>query len=518
MANKKLLASDGSGSFTEISSSGLYYDDAANKLIAPAISASSISASFNDGLVNISTRNTLAGAAISAGTSGSLLQYTGTGYATVLPKTLGGDLSGSTDGIVKVLRVGSVSSGSLPYSAGGSGLADNGLFYKDINGNLTVLTGSGDDYLIKINESGFEVTSQDPTVDYDSRIDVYTTTGSTITWTKKGNPRFIKVLVMGGGGGGGSGYRTISNGLSDTQGGGGGGAGGASIFTLDAANISSASIIIGSGGLGATTTIGGGNSNGRAGGDGSPTTFITNTGYVIESTGGRGGVGGQEINRGAAASGGGGNLPAVPGGQPGNGWPGTANATPGANGLFRSGGGAGGGVGQSSPTPNATTFGSNSGICYTFDINNANKYARGFGGQVNMINNGTNPPTYFSNGGIPISYATGSLVALTGSFRGISNDPFLTSGYYLNGTQSNTPLYFHGGGGGGTHAQASTLAGIRNGRYGFGSPANDPATGVAYASGGGGGGGIRIPTTTSVSAVSTNGGDGGQGIVIIWSY
>ena len=52
----------------------------------------------------------------------------------------------------------------------------------------------------------------------------FTTTGTTLTWTKPSNAKIVKIELIGAGGGGGGGN---SGGISDNDRGGGGGGGGA---------------------------------------------------------------------------------------------------------------------------------------------------------------------------------------------------------------------------------------------------------------------------------------------------
>jgi len=113
----------------------------------------------------------------------------------------------------------------------------------------------------------------------------FTTSGS-FTWTPPSGVTQVTVEVVGGGGGGGGAGATV-------QAYGGGGGGGAGAYTKAVVNVSSGntySIIVGAGGAGGTSTSGGTNTGGTNGSNGSNSSFGLSSSLLISANGGSGGT------------------------------------------------------------------------------------------------------------------------------------------------------------------------------------------------------------------------------------
>ena len=160
-----------------------------------------------------------------------------------------------------VSMTGSVVTGTLPVSSGGTGLTSIGGSYNALG----------------YNDSGTALQYRP----YGIRsMQVYT---GNSTWSRPSNVRYIKVCVVGGGGGGGG------HGES-------GGGGGYAEEVLDVTGISSVSITIGGGGGGTYYSGGAGN--------GSSSSF----GPYLSASGGYGGNRNNQHSGGVSGSGSGGNL------------------------------------------------------------------------------------------------------------------------------------------------------------------------------------------------------------------
>lgn len=475
MATKKILVSDGSGSTQELRTSNIGYDDVANRLSASAITAYNLSSSLQTGVL-LANGNFISSSVVSAtGGSGSLLQFSGSTYTLNLPTAIGGDLSGSTTALdnVKVISVANVNSGTLPFAHGGTGLSSeiSGVLIKGAGDTLQVLNTADTGSVIGLGNDGWFIDNTDPTTNYVRRVDVYAgAAGNGLTWTKKGNPRFIDIIIVGGGGGGGSGGKT---GLPN-PGGAGGAGGGFTFVTIEAANISSGIITIGqsgSGGAARTATTG------LAGTAGGITSFTSSLGYFY-ATGGGSGAGMSPTSAIGGTSGGGngyntqaGGNSSVPGAAP------TApGSRPGGGGINNSGGGAGGG-GTAPPFSNRD--GAASGVILNSNIS--------------------------ASGGLSSTASPGS--------SGVIDSSILPERFYLNNssvltTNAIAQIFGTGGGGGGSNFTVTSAS------AGSGGDAK-------YGSGGGGGGNLN-PTaplgTVPTAFTSGRGGNGGEGFVIIKSY
>jgi hypothetical protein len=476
MATKKILVSDNSGSTQELITTHIGYDDVRNQVSASKITAHNLSSSLPSGILQ-SNGNFISGSVItgSGGASGSLLQISGSRYVFNLPTNIGGDLSGSTTALnnVKVISVANVNSGTLAFANGGTGLSSalSGVLIKGAGDTLQVLatadTGSVIGLLSGSSGPYWAIDPTDPTTNYPPRVDVYTANN---TWTKKGNPRFLKVTVIGGGGGGGAGYGGVS---TSQYGGRGGGGGGYTQVLLEAANVSGAVITIGAGGTtGSIPTPGLG--QGTAGGNGLSSVFSCSAGSFY-ATGGGGGSG-SGPGPVAVAYSGLGNIFSPQTQIGGLSTAGNQNVqTNGGNGVYTTGGGAGSGGGTTTPVARESTA---SGILL-------------FGGS------GISASSGISN--TPASIIGSAGVGYAGPF----------DKYYLNGTSTlyNTsinPVFGTGGGGGG----GATTSGL--------TPANAGSGGNGLSGSGGGGGGNR--NTAAQTGQAGRGGSGGNGVVIIESY
>jgi hypothetical protein len=471
MATKKILVSDNSGSTQELSTAHIGYNDVTNAISASKITAYNLSSSLPSGILQ-NNGNFISGSVItgSGGASGSLLQFSGSRYTFNLPTSIGGDLSGSTTALnnVKVISVANVNSGTLSFANGGTGLSSalSGVLIKGAGNTLQVLatadTGSVIGLTGSVSNPYWFIDTTDPTTNYKPRVDVITTVGVS-TWTKKGNPRFLKVTVIGGGGGGGGGFNNTVGGI---YGGLGGGGGGYTQILLEAANISGAVITVGLGGTTGSTSVTG---HGTAGGNGFSSFFSCSAGNFY-ATGGGGGRGSEPAPFSGGTSGQG-NILAPQTQVGGTAGSNTFSAVAGGDGIYTSGGGAGGSLSIFSGS-------SPSGILL-------------FGG-----------PQTFASGGI-----ANDVNNISGSNGVTYPGPF--DKYYLNNSgilyqTSTTPVFGTGGGGGG--CSRTLAAPIPAGPGGNGS----------YGGGGGGGGNRNVAPATSARAGS--GGAGGSGLVIIESY
>jgi hypothetical protein len=463
MATKKILVSDNSGSTQELSTAHIGYNDVTNAISASKITAHNLSSSLPSGILQ-ANGNFISGSVItgSGGASGSLLQFSGSRYTFNLPTNIGGDLSGSTTalGNVKVISVANVNSGTLSFDYGGTGLSSalSGVLIKGAGDTLQVLATADTGSVIGLNADGWFVDNTDPTTNYVRRVDVFVSSG---TWTKKGNPRFLKVTIVGGGGGGGSG-RTVPA-PANAPGAGGGGGGGVTEILLEAANVSGAALEIGAGGAGGPAP-GVSPANGLNGNAGTQTTFSCSLGNFYSTGGGVGGGANNPATDGTGGSSGLGNLNSQTQSGSSGVLPTFPSSSPGGAGYYTSGGGAGGGSGGA---PSVARPGSPSGVLLFV----GSQTLSASGGSIGI--NGQEGKTY----------------------------PNMFTTYYLNGTTlSSTQIFGTGGGGGG-----ASITGTAGGRGGN----------AASGSGGGGGG------TTGGAAAPIRGGIGGRGgdgFVIIESY
>jgi hypothetical protein len=283
--------------------------------------------------------------------------------------------------------------------------------------------------------------------------------GTSGTWTKGANTKYIQIYGWGPGGGGGSGRL----GLTTTSGGGGGGsAGGCFVFEGPAQFFGATeTYAVGSGGAGgtgqtATTT------NGITGSPGSgPTTF----GSYLTATAGLGGVGGTATTAAGGAISTIGLITDYSNNQPGTSAGSQGSNTTGSNnsntttslGWFSSGGG-GGGSGFDAVTAR--------------QAGNGGAYTNAIGPSITVF--------AVAQGGIS-----------SGTINGANGASQLTAGGIVTGGQG-------GGGGGGCVGGATSGTGGNGGNPGGG--------------GGGGGGG------SNANASSGAGGNGGGGLIIIVEF
>jgi hypothetical protein len=309
-----------------------------------------------------------------------------------------------------------------------------------------------------------------------------------LTWTKVGNPSFIKVTVVAGGGGGGGGASA-----SPTVGGGGGGGGGATEAIFDAANISSATIFIGGGGTAGIGSRSGGPNIGTPGNSGGNSSFSAGA-FSLSATGGgggqRGGATPTNVPIGLPQYGGGGvsgqgnvlinsrntqeGADAIIGSTPAA--PATGGgAFPGGDGYYTSGGGAGGSVNPYTPSVN---------------LNSGNASPSGYalvGNTYTLFNN-----VYGANGNIGATYTL----------------PFIDK-YYLNNSSISVPISTPFLGTGGSGGENTIYTGNQVG--------GDGGAGTYGGGGGGGGAAVVSPAPIGINYAG-GGGAGGSGVVFIYSY
>ncbi|CAN2209020.1 Cadherin_repeat domain containing protein [Candidatus Nanopelagicaceae bacterium] len=284
------------------------------------------------------------------------------------------------------------------------------------------------------------------TVDSSAGVSVYQDTGfcyvafknaTSYTWSPPTALREIDLLVVAGGGGGGSRHA------------GGGGAGGVINLTSVGINGTDINLSVGSGGAGGVEASAGGNTgtngnNSQASGGGLTTRI---------AIGGGGGGYGAGTNSGGSGAGGG-SSGAGGANTAGQGFPGSAGITDGANYWVGGGGGGAGETGTASATSKA-----------------------GSGGR-----------------GTSISWLTANASSGVGV-----------------GVESSQQFFVGGGGGGG-----SDRAGIAGGNAGLGGggagSTGTASAGNATTNTGGGGGGSGI---SGVGTGSLKGGDGARGVILI---
>lgn len=469
MAKKKILKSDGSGSMEEIASSSVYYEDTSAVLYATSITASNISSSYTNNSIVIVNNNLINGSLYLNSQSGSIIGFNNNSITSDKPSTVRGDLSGELSGTVKVISVGNVNTGILGIANGGTGLSLNksGILIKDSNNALNILESPANNSVISLlnGPSGpyWSINEADPTTIYKSRLDVYTTSA---TWTKIGNPRFITVITIGAGGGGGG-----AGGNINARAGGGGGGGGYSVVTLEAGNITSATITVGTGGNGGPISTGNG-TGGTAGTAGGDTSFSV-PGILVSAIGGRGGIASPTSaptagNSTSGASGDGNYFY-----QQQNGGSGALKnqyGVAGNGGFLTAGGGGGGGAD-------------------TVTANGGSGYSGGPPGPLIAFN------FYGSHGIYNISPGSPT------------NKSILSNTYYLNNssmptTFTATPI-FGTGGFGGVGGGLGSRGGLNGGDGLYGS--------------GGGGGGMKCGPAPA-SYWGGQGGRGGDGIVLVYSF
>jgi hypothetical protein len=335
------------------------------------------------------------------------------------------------------------------------------------------------------------INPDDPTTGYKPRLDVYTTSG--LTWTKVGNPSFIKVTVIAAGGGGGGAAQPSPVGYG---GGGGGGGGGASEAIFDAANISSATITVGAGGTPGLGNYAGGPVAGTPGNSGGGSNFSAGS-FFVSATGGGGGYRGSPtpvppattIAAGRGGVSGIGNLKlrsrdtqdggtAVVLNTPSA--PSTGGAAfPGGDGYYTSGGGAGG-----SYTPFIV-------------LANGNPYSGGAGRSGRAIVSDVVAVTDINSNGTDGTPGQGYTL------------PFIDK-YYLNNSPVSTPISVPFLGTGGAGGDSIQYTGGNVGGYG----------GNGIYGGGGGGGASAIVSSAPLGGINYagSGGNGGSGVVFIYSY
>lgn len=469
MATRKLLSLNENGETSEIVSSSISYDDVTNKVTILSLTSSNLITNYNNGIL-ISVNGVLTASSVSPSVSGSLLQYSSSNYVSNLPTVIGGDLSGSTTSITQIKSVANVTNGSLPFANGGTGLTtERGVFVKGAGNSIQLLSTTNSGSVVGLfsgSDTGtyWAVDDTDPTTFYVPKTYLYTSSsaGNTWTWTKTGNPRFVKITLVGGGGGGGGGGKSAST--VGQYSGAGGGSGGTTQVILEAANITTALITIGIGGIGGIARTN--SQNGTAGTSGTDT--LVSIGFLNLTA-----------SAGAAGGGGSGNTTAIVGGSGGlgtllNGATGGATASsaastlPGGNSFYNSGGGG------ASKASNLSTFvGAASGTAYY-----SNLFAAGA-----VVNGDGNPGVGFQ------------LLAANTYF-------------YNNSSSKNSSAFFTGTGGGGGSGATGTSA-----------PQSGQG-GDAYPNSGGGGGGAGswdgVPGT--VLYPTKRGGNGASGFVIIETY
>ena len=271
----------------------------------------------------------------------------------------------------------------------------------------------------------------------------------------------INILVVGGGSGGAGGYYDLSD---YTKLGSGGGAGGAGYIYTSFSSVTGSpySIQVGGGGPGRkVTNAGAGAEAGYSGGN----SVFSLGGFSLNGVSGEPGYSASFTGSGYSGGRGGSSTS-------------TLNNTGGGGG----GGGGGGndlafGLGYGSPNANPT---------------------KGY------LNSSYNPGNLGTNGGT-ITTANGGNGG--NSYSNTINPPFLSSG----------SIYYGNGGGGGSYNNGGGKAGFTSGGNGYGSSAGsnggDAIYGLSsgnYYYGNGGGGAATVPSPDNY------GGNGGNGVVILW--
>lgn len=479
MANKKVILSNGAGknqiSPTVSGNDSFYIDDTTDTLVVKSGSLAVLQIGSSGGILSASN-----GVVTNiTGASGSMLVANGsvwTSVASTIPVgAAGGDLTGSYP-VPQVKSVANVTAGTLAVANGGTN--KNTLLVND------VLTGSSagvgpvagtiaHDVVIYHNGSSWTYSDRRP-----SEIIEGNTTGAG-TWTKPAGARLIKVYLQAAGGGGSSGWLRNST-ANNVVGGGGGGSGGYSEVWFNVSNLADGATIpyyVGNGGAGGFRNT---NNGTTAGGDGERTAFgvsgssdiptATNAKFFAQASGGKAGT-----NTNTVATGGAGGFGNISNGTAGGSLA-SFSATPSAgtvNSKGASGGGAGGGVSSTASVRDGASGGA-SGELYI----NIGNYVNGGDAGIGALN---------TNGG---SGGSGN------------NYNFFPTLVTINDTGGSNMFLGSGGGGGGASGGTTPAYGGIGGSGGIG------------AGGGGGGAGF----SNNVDGNFCQGGDGGQGFIIIITY
>jgi hypothetical protein len=470
MANKKILVSSGNGKRQTVptlsGTSSLYFDDATNTLVAKSGSIATLQVGDNSGIitaVNGVVTN------VPVGSSGSVLFYNGSSWATGVASnpsgSAGGDLTGSYPS-PQVKSLSNVTSGTLGVAYGGTNkttLTSGAILTGSSAGIGTISTGQHN-AVVKVSGSSWTIAGT-RIID----VSAYFSAGS--TWTKPEGARFIRVIIQGAGGGGSSGWLRNSTAQS-VAGGGGGGSGGLTELIINVKDLADGATIPVYAGIGGAAGIRDVNNGATAGGDGERSAFgvsgaldtptASNAKYFAQATGGKGGT-----NTNTVATGGAGGYGLK------------------ANGV------AGGSLASAASTP---TAGSN---------NNIGSAAGGAGGGVTTTTSGRNGAT---GGNAGAAYLTSSLAGgLAGLAASNTNATDGDPGNFSSQTSGFTSdIYYLSSGGAGGGAS-------------YGATPGWPGWGGNSFYGGGGGGGAAGYSNGS-EGYYTAGGYGGDGYVVVISY
>lgn len=529
MPNQKIIASDGSGRYLEVSSSFLIDSD--NSIISasrsdtiptlvmqtasfvqPTTRVSGVLQVYSGTIQPIVITSSLAedyleNNIIPVNLQGTLFQYRtddrlktgkGIGPHRIASASFSGDIVGTLNSSdpIRVISVANVTGGLLTTGVGGTGkniLATNILINMGANSvQLAALNPANSNRTLTSNGSILtaSLTSSIPDVSFNPMTGtvVYLYTGSSqlpyyipgdenssyvsgavYTWTKPNNCRFIRVICQGGGGGGGRGDNAKT---SNNSAAGGGGGGGYSDVTFNAYGITDSVIVtVGSGGM--YGSLPSSDTVGANGGSSSFGSYISALGGFGGLRGAVNGVAGATVAAGGA--GGGGYI--ISGSSGGDGDLINTSTNGDDSGYFYGACGGGGGAGYSTTTPYV-----------------------GKRGGGNLIVSG-------APGGAGRAITSQGQVGYQGSSSYVAKY-FDFYQYYLNGTgpsnlqTGNFPALVAGGagGGGGIDDGLNTLAFERGGSGGHGK----------FGAGGGGG-----SAGAANVAVAGYGGYGGAGYVLI---
>lgn len=311
------------------------------------------------------------------------------------------------------------------------------------------------------------------------------------TWTKPANTNYVDVLIIGGGGGGGSG---CCGAAATNRLGGNSGNGGAFMYirSIPAGNLSATeAVTVGTGGTGGALVTSAGSVAGNAGADGGASTF-----FLYQAIGGFGGAGGltgassQPFNNSGVTALVSGliNFNEAALDLPYRDQTGLATLTDSQALVQQS-------MAIQNSNGNITSTGATSSLPFPYEIGKTVPVAGSPGGSINT-SNGATPNSSFTILGRTYSSITGPVYINIASVNAAIG---FTAGSATTGNNGGTynTYYGIGGSGGYSNPAGNAYAGGNGGNYG----------------GGGGGGGACVSNFNSGA-----GGNGAGGLVVVFSY
>jgi hypothetical protein len=472
MATKKILLSNGNTKYKE--SGSVTVEDTTGAVTVNSLQTTSLTLASLNGI--LSSSNGIISSYTTTVTSGSIISSNGTSWGVVPSGTLYGDLSGTLSSPI-VKSISNVTTGILGVARGGTGVtsptANRILFGNGTSAITTSSAPSTNDVLkYSVSSSAWVLGTYPPnTASFYYQFLTASGNASIPDWAT--HARFI-IQAAGGGGGGGAGKSATNTGAG---GGGGGGAGGLTDITIKVGQnfkYYDVSVTIGAGGTGALSRTAAANANGLTGNAGGDTyiQLISDNGsfsYFYRAIGGSAG--------GAAVSTGG------------------VGGTGGSGGKGLTADGATGGTGSTLGVANSNMSGSSVGY-------GAGGGGGGGGNTTGAARSATGPG---GDGGVTtgvISTTAGNSAAAASAANGTDSTAQLRTYGLTTGTVTPAGITLTLNAAGGAGGTASTTTATAGGRGGNGTRGS-----------GGGGGGPSVGTITG--SAPQNGGNGGDGYVLM---